>query len=293
MPLIPPHPLDSDALRARLVDVATTDWEGLQVVTETGSTNTDLVTRAVQDLTVDRQLLLAEYQHQGRGRYTRSFEAPPLSSVTFSALIRTRTVAPIRWPLLPLALGVAVVDGLQRTIQESPQLNPADYPELSLKWPNDVLCNGGKLAGMLVEMAAVDKTHDNGDTAAAIIPGVGINITQSPEELPVDYAMSLAMALGEKTPSREDCAVNILTALDQRVGEWRRGSESIVDDYVARCSTIGQEVDVQLPGGEIVSGRALDIAEDGCLLLQRASGKIDAIRAGDVRHLRGGGCYLP
>jgi len=292
LPLIPTRPLNAAQLRTALVDTPATNWEGLEVVVETGSTNSDLVQLAAQNLDLDRHLLLAEYQHNGRGRYTRSWETPAQASIIFSALIRTRTVAPTRWPLLPLATGIAVIDGIRKTLHQDPQLQPDDYPELSLKWPNDVLCNGGKLAGMLVEMAAVTEKYPDGGSAAAIIPGVGINITQSPDEFPVDYAMSLAMAMGDKTPTREKLAITILTELDRRVGEWRRGAETLVEDYVARCSTIGQEVDVQLPDGTIVTGTALDIAEDGCLLLQQ-KGTVEAIRAGDVRHLRGGGCYLP
>ena len=293
MPPVPTPHLDVAALRHGLVENSSTDWQGLDVVVETGSTNSDLVQLANRDLTVDRHLLLAEYQHTGRGRYTRSWESPAAASVIFSALIRTGAVKPTRWALLPLALGIAVIDGLRDTLHSNSRLTVRDYPELSLKWPNDVLCNGSKLAGMLVEMAAVGKTYEDGTSAAAIIPGVGLNVTQTAEELPVDYATSLALELGDKAPQREELAINILVQLDRRVGEWRRGSHRIVADYVARCSTIGQDVEVQLPDGVRVLGKALDIAEDGCLLLRRDDGTIDAIRAGDVRHIRGGGCYLP
>lgn len=293
MPRIRTPHLDTAALRRGLVENSATDWQSLDVVAETGSTNSDLVQLATRDLAVDRHLLLAEYQHTGRGRYTRSWESPSAASVIFSALIRTRTVKPTRWALLPIALGVAVIDGLHHTLQNDPTLAKEDYPELSLKWPNDVLCNGRKLAGMLVEMAAVDKKYDDGTSAAAIIPGVGLNVFQTKDELPVDYATSLALALGEKTPSREELAISILTQLDRRVGEWRRGSDTLAADYVARCSTIGQDVEVQLPDSTLVSGKALDIADDGCLLLRKSDGTVDAIRAGDVRHIRGGGCYLP
>ena len=109
----------------------------------------------------------------------------------------------------------------------------------------------------------------------------------------VDYATSLAMVLGDRTPSREALATAIFTELDRRIGEWRQGGTAVIDDFVDRCSTIGQAIDVQLPQGELAHGTAVDIAEDGCLLLRTGAGTIQAIRAGDVRHVRGGGCYLP
>ncbi|VHO01262.1 biotin--[acetyl-CoA-carboxylase] ligase [Lawsonella clevelandensis] len=302
MPLVPTRPLDVALLRAALVDTPATTWQSLEVADVTGSTNSDMVQRASADLTCDRALLLAEYQTNGRGRYTRSFVAPHQSSISFSALIRTGTVSSQRWALLPLATGVAVIDGLRRTLREagidagagagSASGTPGEI-DLSLKWPNDILCNGGKLAGMLVEMAAVDRTFPDGSSAAAIVPGVGINVTQSPDELPVDYAVSLAMVLGDHTPSREDLAIAIFTELDRRVQEWWRGDTVMLEDYNDRCSTIGQEVDIQLPDGVMAHGTAVDVAEDGCLLLRTANGAVQAVRAGDVRHVRGGGCYLP
>lgn len=302
MPIVPTRPLDVALLRAALVDTPATTWQSLEVADVTGSTNSDMVQRASADLTCDRALLLAEYQTNGRGRYTRSFVAPHQSSISFSALIRTGTVSSQRWALLPLATGVAVIDGLRRTLREagidagagagSASGTPGEI-DLSLKWPNDILCNGGKLAGMLVEMAAVDRTFPDGSSAAAIVPGVGINVTQSPDELPVDYAVSLAMVLGDHTPSREDLAIAIFTELDRRVQEWWRGDTVMLEDYIDRCSTIGQEVDIQLPDGAMAHGTAVDVAEDGCLLLRTANGAVQAVRAGDVRHVRGGGCYLP
>lgn len=302
MPLVPTRPLDVALMRAALVDTPTTTWQSLEVADVTGSTNSDMVQRATTDPTCDRALLLAEYQTNGRGRYTRSFVAPPHSSISFSALIRTRTVTPQRWALLPLATGVAVIEGLRSALREvgvdagvgagSASGAPGEI-DLSLKWPNDILCNGGKLAGMLVEMAAVDRTYPDGSSAAAIVSGVGINVTQSADELPVDYAVSLAMVLGDRTPSRENLAIAIFTELDRRVREWRQGGTAMLEDFVDRCSTIGQEVDVQLPGGAMAHGTAVDVAEDGCLLLRTAGGAVQAVRAGDVRHVRGGGCYLP
>lgn len=299
MSLVPTRPLDISALHAAPVDNPATSWRSIDVVDTTGSTNSDMVKRANNNLDCDREILLAEYQTNGRGRYTRSFVAPRHSSLSFSALIRIGTVSSSRWPLLPLATGVAVIDGLRHALHDAginsdgEDVGKGGDVDLSLKWPNDVLCNGKKLAGMLVEMGVLDRTYPDGSSAAAIIPGVGINITQSPAELPVDYATSLAMVLGDRTPSREALATAIFTELDRRIGEWRQGGTAVIDDFVDRCSTIGQAIDVQLPQGELAHGTAVDIAENGCLLLRTGAGTIQAIRAGDVRHVRGGGCYLP
>ena len=119
MSLVPTRPLDISALHAALVDNPATSWRSIDVVDTTGSTNSDMVKRANNNLDCDREILLAEYQTNGRGRYTRSFVAPRHSSLSFSALIRIGTVSSSRWPLLPLATGVAVIDGLRHALHDA------------------------------------------------------------------------------------------------------------------------------------------------------------------------------
>src|ERR1700727_2360271 len=140
--------MESDSLRAPLAAQALRDglvgpglpWRQLDVVAETGSTNADLLARAEAGDDIDGSVLLAEFQHAGRGRHGRQWSAPPRTQVALSVGVAGTSVPRTGWGWLPLAAGVAVADALA-----------ALGVEAGLKWPNDVLAGGGKLAGILAE----------------------------------------------------------------------------------------------------------------------------------------------
>ena len=135
-------PLDAAALRDGLVGPGL-PWRELDVVAETGSTNADLLARAEAGADIDGSVLLAEYQNAGRGRHGRQWSAPPGTQVALSVGVAGAAVPRPGWGWLTLAAGVAVADALA-----------AVGVQAGLKWPNDVLANGGKLAGILAEVAA-------------------------------------------------------------------------------------------------------------------------------------------
>ena len=149
-------PLDPAALRDGLVGPGL-PWRRLDVVAETGSTNADLLDRAATGEDIDGSVLVAEYQTAGRGRHGRHWSAPPHTQIAFSVGINGSSVPHTGWGWLPLATGVAVADALHAV---------ADVPA-GLKWPNDVLVEGGKLAGILAEVAA---------PASAIVVGLGLKV---------------------------------------------------------------------------------------------------------------------
>ena len=154
-------PLDAAGL-ARAVLRPGGLWQAVEVVDRTGSTNADLLDRALGGAP-EGVVLAAEEQSAGRGRMGRTWVSPPRAALTFSLLVRPATVPPARRGWLPLLAGVAVASAV----------TAVTGVQTRLKWPNDVLVGPAKLAGILAEAA--------GD---AIVVGVGLNVSAEPGELP-------------------------------------------------------------------------------------------------------------
>ena len=241
----------------------------VETVEETGSTNADVAARfhAGEEAGL---VLVAEHQTAGRGRLGRSWDSPPGASLVLSALLAP-DAAPERWPWLPLTTGMAVAKTLGRVAGVT-----AD-----LKWPNDVLIEGLKVCGILVERVEVSTGSTDGRRAAAVV-GIGINVSQTREELPVPGATSLALASGSPA-DRDELLTALLLELQQDLEVWESGGE-VRQRYLSQCVTIGQQVNVAVPGGE-VRGEAVDIDEGGRLVVHTADGE-QHLGAGDVVHVR-------
>lgn len=275
-----PRPLDADALRRALVETPPAPYTSLEVVDEIGSTNAELLSRATRGAT-DRSVLLAEYQASGRGRLGRAWTAPPRTQVAMSVLLRPGAVSPTLFGWLPLVTGLAVRDGLVA----------AGGVDATLKWPNDVLVDGNKIAGILSEMTAVPGGGDFGVRLPALVVGMGINVSLTREQLPVPHATSLALVGG--VTDRDDIARAVLEALARRHMQWReceRGSGSTISDelmaeYSDACSTLGADVRVLLPGDVVRTGRADHVDRDGRLVVVTSGGEL-SVAAGDVTHVR-------
>ncbi|GAA4473072.1 biotin--[acetyl-CoA-carboxylase] ligase [Rhodococcus olei] len=268
-------PLNADALRAALVTRDAGDprafYASLDVVEETGSTNADLLARSV-DSALDRAVLIAEYQDHGRGRHSRSFVAPPRSSISVSVLLRMPGLPLRSMGWFPLMTGIAVVDAL-RSVAEV---------DAELKWPNDVLIGGKKVAGILAEVAATAP-------APAVVIGVGLNVTITEAELPVPTATSLQIA-GAATTDRDTLARALLRSLATQFAAWQEDGwqvDGLAAAYRARCGTLGQRVRVELPGDEELVGIAADVDLQGRIVVKPDGGApAVAVSAGDVTHLR-------
>ncbi|KZS67332.1 MAG: biotin--[acetyl-CoA-carboxylase] ligase [Mycobacterium pseudokansasii] len=260
-------PLDAAALRAEAIG---SGWRQLDVVERTGSTNTDLLERAASGVDIDRAVLIAEHQTAGRGRHGRGWTAAPRAQITMSVGVRIDRVATAAWGWLSLATGLAVIDAVTPLIA-------AGGSEARLKWPNDVLAGSaaamGKLAGILAEVAQ----------PFAVI-GVGLNVTQDPEEVDGPGATSL-FDLGVPEPDRNQLIPGLLRGLAARIAQWRDADAQLAADYRARSLTIGSRVRVQLPGGKDVVGIARDIDDQGRLCVD-TGGEPVLVSAGDVAHLR-------
>lgn len=288
-------PLDLEALQRRLVAVG---YNHVELTDVTGSTSTDLADRirSGEDLP-DMSVLMAEYQSAGRGRKGRSFEAPPRSQIICSVLVRVPEVPVEQISLLPLLTGLSIAEGIQGVTE-------GRLP-VRLKWPNDVVLQGRKMVGILVEAAQVTP-HP------AIILGFGINYDLQREELPVSHATSIGLELAgvdsgdpsvhadfgadaaPRTPPRLDVAVAVLTQLKLNLDRWRGlggAPQTILPRYRELSATLGQKVKAYLPGDTVIEGEAIDIDNDGELILSH-DGTRTTVRAGEIVHLRpaaGGG----
>jgi BirA family biotin operon repressor/biotin-[acetyl-CoA-carboxylase] ligase len=240
----------------------------VEVVQEAPSTNTLVAARA-RTGTAEGLVVVAEHQSAGRGRLDRVWETPPRSALTFSMLLRP--TAPSRsWPWLPLLAGYAVAKALK-----------ADGYEAGVKWPNDVLLGERKVAGILLERVETS-------TGPAAVIGVGLNVGMTDGELPVPEATSLAVASGS-APDRTDLLLAVLQTLWEAYEAWQTGGEDaearLAESYAAACLTIGRDVQVDLPSGELLTGRAVGVDPGGRLVVQTPAGP-RPVGAGDVIHVR-------
>lgn len=237
----------------------------VQILPEAGSTNALLASRARQGAPAG-QVLVTEHQIAGRGRLDRVWTTPARSALTFSVLLRP-DLAPAQWPWIPLATGYAVHAALV-----------ARLGGLGLKWPNDVLVSNGvdrKLCGILVERV------ETPDGPVAVI-GIGLNVSLTEEEKPVETATSLLIELGEEI-DRTALLNELLVSLDRAIALLGAGDLRMA--YAKACITIGREVRVELPAGESLTGRATGLDENGRLGVQTPE-KIHWVSAGDVIHVR-------
>ncbi|VXB02931.1 biotin--[acetyl-CoA-carboxylase] ligase [Aeromicrobium sp. 9AM] len=257
-------PLDADALRTALTG-PDRFWTDVVVTPETGSTNLD-VANAARAGALEGTIHTTDLQTAGRGRLDRAWESPAASGVIVSVLLRPDSVPAARWVWLPLLVGLAV----DATVHEC-------GVESGLKWPNDVLVDGRKIAGILLERV------DTPQGSAAII-GVGLNVSLRQDELPVDTATSLVLE-GATETDRTIVLRAFLRNLEALYRAWAAAGgdpgSGIRDSYVRRCVTLGTRVRVSLPNGGSLEGQATGIDELGRLLVDG-----QAISAGDITHVR-------
>ena len=209
-------------------------------------------------------VVITEHQTAGRGRLGRVWETPARSSLTFSVLLRPDAPAQ-DWPWLPLLTGYAVQAALADRL-----------PDIALKWPNDVLVEERKVAGILVERV------DTPQGPAAVV-GIGINVSQTLEELPVALATSVELETGEPV-DRTDLCGQVLGSLHGLQG-LLSDPKALRTAYADVCSTLGREVEVHLAGDEVRRGEALDVDAGGALVVSSADGTF-TVGAGDVIHVR-------
>lgn len=278
------EPLDVDALRHALCR-PDGPLARLDVVGSTASTSSDLADRARAGSAQVPAALVAEHQTAGRGRAGRTWQTPAHAALTVSFLLRPQVPrAALGW--VPLAAGVAVV----RTLAVL-------GCEARLKWPNDVLLEAStpveglgayrKVAGVLAEV--VPDGGAPADEPPLVVVGIGTNVSQQADELPVPTATSLALA--GAAADRNALLVGLAHELTDAVGrlEAAAGDASganLAQEYAAASASLGRRVRAELAGGDdVVVGIADRVAEDGALVLATPGGA-RVVSAGDVHHLR-------
>jgi BirA family biotin operon repressor/biotin-[acetyl-CoA-carboxylase] ligase len=260
-------PIDAVAL-SDLVLGSSPVWRRIDVVGETGSTNADLLARAERGDDIDGAVLITEHQTAGRGRQGRSWVDAPGAQITVSFGVDADAVPTERWGWLPLTTGVAVIEAVKAVTGV----------DARLKWPNDVLAGGGKLAGILAEVAARRR---------AIVVGLGLNVTLRRDEISVPEATSLR-ELGVDAPDRVQLIAALLRELGERIVRWRNSGgadAALAADYRLRCLTLGAPVRAHLPGDREIVGVARDVDDQGRLCID-SGGETVVLSAGDVIHLR-------
>jgi BirA family biotin operon repressor/biotin-[acetyl-CoA-carboxylase] ligase len=248
----------------------------VQLVATTDSTNADVVRYAVASPAEWPHLavLLTTDQRAGRGRLDRSWVTPPGTALAMSVLVRVAAIPPGARGWIPLSAGAAMTRALRD------QLRGTGH-NAALKWPNDVLLDGGKLCGILAEVVP-------GDSDAVVI-GVGVNTRMSRSDLPVETATSFESVGLEADEDRlmADFLADLddkLSALAESGGDAERAG--LRADVESLCTTIGSDVVVSLPDGTSLEGRAEGIDPAGRLMVRAASGVESAVSAGDVVHVR-------
>jgi len=243
----------------------------LRVVASAGSTND--VLRGLADAAHLTTVVTLD-QTAGRGRLGRVWTAPPGQALAVSVLVDAG-VPVDRLGLLPLAAGVAMADAVRAAL-------PAGRV-VDVKWPNDVLVDGRKASGVLTELAG-----------SGAIVGAGVNLAIPEDALPTPTSTSLVLA--GATANGDELADAVLSAYLAGLASLVPGlvasaPASGVADVRARirdaCGTLGRDVRVELPGGDVLRGRAVDLQPDGRLVVAPVGGgRHVAVTAGDVTHLR-------
>jgi BirA family transcriptional regulator, biotin operon repressor / biotin---[acetyl-CoA-carboxylase] ligase len=207
--------------------------------------------------------VVTDLQHAGRGRSGHSWVAPAETALLFSTILRPPLDL---FPLLPLLAALAVAGGIELATGAAPDL----------KWPNDVLLHGRKLAGILIERPV----------GAHVVLGVGVNVNQAAADLP-EGATALAAELGRPL-EREPVLAAILNDLSNAYERAdREGVDWIVPGWRSRSSMLGKPVAFDR-NGVILRGTAEDVTGDGALRVRLDDGSRISVVAGEVRTVRSG-----
>ena len=259
----------------------------LDVVDSTGSTNADLLRWVTVDPSAwpDMSVLTAEYQTAARGRLDRHWEAPPLRSVSVSVVLRPANAEGRPLPTQSYSwLSLIGALALRETLLETAGL-PAE-----LKWPNDVLVRGKKIAGILAQLGPMVD-----GSVPPVILGTGLNVTLRQEDLPVPTATSVVLE-APRTADRTELLKSYLSHFavlyrsfcnaDGDPAAGLAGGPSLHKRIEAVMTTLGKQVRAQLPGDHEIIGHASRLDEYGSLLVVDRESREHVVTAGDVVHLR-------
>ncbi len=248
----PRAPLDQSRITAALSRY----WR-VSVVDLTTSTQDDLATKANAGEAKNGDVIIANYQSAGRGRLDRTFIAPASTALLFSIYLQPQRERD-DWGFLPLLAGFSIADTLRKI-----------NANVSIKWPNDLLIDEMKIGGIISTAAG-----------SGVVIGIGINVSTTASELPVETATSLKIA-GVSKLDRNFLLPLLLNAFETDFTAWDQG-ESFLEKYSQLSATRGREVTIIGPAESAMRSRAQSFDEQGRLHLE--DGQI--VTVGDVIHLR-------
>jgi BirA family biotin operon repressor/biotin-[acetyl-CoA-carboxylase] ligase len=237
-------------------------------LSETVSTNSDAFRLAEQGAD-EGTVVVSNAQSGGKGRLGRRWSSPPGVNLYCSVVLRPK-IMPYEAPQLTFLSAVAVARAIELTCGLKPQI----------KWPNDILIDGKKVAGLLNEMSAET------DGINFVILGIGVNLNMTAGQFPADLrhpATSLLLE-GGRPVSRAQYAALLFNELDRLYADFlRHGFGPVREEWQARCNAHGRELTVGDGDRETIRGRFAGIDEDGALLVRRPDGTVERILSGDVR----------
>jgi len=249
-----------------------TKWMGKKIhyfpsLDSTNSKAYELATRGAEE----GEVVIAESQEKGRGRLGRNWFSPPSLNLYLSVILRPK-IPPHQAPLITLMAAVATAGAIEKCSGLRPLI----------KWPNDILLRGGKVAGLLNEIQSeTDRIH-------FVILGIGVNLNLDEKAFPKEIrsvATSMKQEMGQAISRKE-----FLSSLLQQLEEWyaiylKEGGDVILNAWREQARIKGKPVKVT-SFGETISGIAVDIDSDGALILRMENGKRKRVVAGDVEYSR-------
>lgn len=259
-----PDILHADSIQA-LLQPDSIVGNSVRVFAETSSTS-DVVETLARAGTPEGAVVFAESQTRGRGRLGRKWISPAGEGLWFSVLLRPK-LAPALATQFTIAAAVAAV----RAVKFCTQLRP------QIKWPNDLLLNGKKFAGILTELQAEP------EQIRYLILGIGIDVNcmMFPGELK-EIATSLRLESGEKV-DRVKLAGTLLQELDRAYAAIRGNAfEKLAQEWESLCTTLGREIALDT-GARVLRGHAEALDADGSLLIRTEHGRLERAVGGELR----------
>ena len=235
------------------------NWH-IRRISETGSTNTDLLAEGSQGAP-DRSVLRADYQSAGRGRLDRAWEAPRGANLLVSMLFRQ---VPAHTHVLTQAVALAAA----RVARENCGV------DVVMKWPNDLLVQNEKVAGILAQAGPLNAQG----VPEFVVVGIGLNLEWAPPG-----ATSLAASGWTHAVTPDEFLLAMLPCIDELLA---LPLEMMHERYVAELGTVGMRVRAELPQDKEVVGHAVGVEPDGRLLVLDECGVTHRIDTADVVHLR-------
>ena len=259
-----PDRLDTAQVRGYL---AGHPWQPLVTAVERVDSTNNACKRLAAEGAPDGTAVLTGMQTAGRGRRGRTFVSPP-GGLYFSLILR-----PHAQPEALMHLTAMVAVAAARAIERVSGVYPG------IKWTNDLVLGTKKLCGILTELTVEAETG----TVDSIVAGIGVNVRQRPEDFPPELR-TIAGSVRSETGleiSRARLAAEMVRALDQMYLDWQRDPRAYLDDYRARCVTVGRPVRV-VRGEDVRTGFAEAVDDDFALVVRWPDGTRETVTGGDV-----------